>query len=174
MPLAALGICALCAALLFVLLCRRYADRCWLRPCISLALAVWFLIVLWMTVLKRSPGFYDANWIPLYSYRDALSGDQPEALRSAFMNVMLFFPAGLLCSGLAETRIGSRKWICWLLAVFALFSLGIELSQYWFQLGVGETDDILHNTLGAQLGYASCQRMFALGRRSRDTNRESP
>lgn len=163
MPLTDLTVCALLSALLFAWLCRRCERQHWLRPCIGMALAAWFAIVLWMTVIKRGTGSYDANWIPLHSYWDMLSGEHPEALRSSFMNVMLFFPAGLLCGGLTSPQIGGRKWLCWLTIVFAMFSLGIELSQYWLSRGIGEADDILHNTLGAVLGYASFHRIAALG-----------
>lgn len=39
--------------------------------------------------------------------------------------------------------------------VFGLFSLTVELSQYWFGLGISEIDDVLHITLGAALGFAA-------------------
>lgn len=163
MPLTDLAVCALLSALLFAWLCRRFERKRWLRPCIGMTLAAWFVIVLWMTVIKRSAGSYDANWIPLHSYLDVLSGEHPEILRSSFMNVMLFFPAGLLCGGLAEPQSGGRKRLFRLSMVFAVFSLGIELSQYWLSRGVGEADDILHNTLGAVLGYVSYHGIAALG-----------
>lgn len=165
MPLTGMVVCALLSALLFARLCQKFADRRWLRPCIGITLAAWFAIVLWMTVLKRIPGSYDVNWVPLHSYPEMLSGKHPEALRSSFMNVMLFFPAGLLWGGLKNPQIGIRKWIGWMAALFALFSLGIELSQYWLRLGVTEADDILHNTLGAVLGYVSHCRIAALLRK---------
>ena len=165
MPLAGMAVCAFLAAVLFAWLCQRLDRRRWLRPCIGITLTAWFVIVLWMTVLKRTPGFYNANWIPLYSYRDALSGDHPEALRSAFMNVMLFYPAGLLWGGLTNRQPGDRKRLVWIAVLLALFSLGIELSQYWLRLGVAEADDVLHNTLGAVLGCVAHCRADALGRK---------
>ena len=39
--------------------------------------------------------------------------------------------------------------------VFGLFSLTVELSQYWFGLGISEIDDVLHITLGAALRFAT-------------------
>ena len=43
----------------------------------------------------------------------------------------------------------------WSVLVFGLFSLAVELSQYRFGLGISEIDDVLHNTLGAALGFAA-------------------
>lgn len=73
------------------------------------------------------------------------------------MNVLLFYPAGLLWAGLLPRRWPfGRMLVCTVLS-FSLFSLGIELAQFGLGLGLGEMDDVLHNTLGALLGIAVFQ-----------------
>lgn len=64
------------------------------------------------------------------------------------MNVVLFYPAGLLLAAVLP-----KRWRFPVTAVvFVLFSLSIEIAQHSLFLGRGEIDDVLHNTLGAMLG----------------------
>ena len=87
-----------------------------------------------------------------HSYREVWNGGNPEIYRSNFMNVILFYPAGLLATSLLP-----QKWSGWcrcLLVVLGLtaMSAGIEFLQYHFALGRCEIDDVIHNALGALLG----------------------
>lgn len=151
----ALAVCAVFASLLCRALYRKYARKRWLRPGIGGLLAGWFLTVLWITIFSREPGAYGSSWSPLHAYRLIFSGEHPEMLRSCLMNVALFYPAGLLLAGLLPSRRSYRqRMLCTVLA-FGLFSLAIELSQYFLQLGTAEFDDVLHNTLGAAAGFAA-------------------
>ena len=143
----ALALYAVYVTLVFSAFCRAYGSRRWLRPLLATALACCLVCVLWSTVLSRSAGEYRSFWFPLHTYLRVLQGDTTELLRSAVMNVVLFFPAGLIIAALMP-RISLRQ----VLVGFALFSLGIELSQDFFSLGFAEIDDVLHNTLGAVLG----------------------
>lgn len=72
------------------------------------------------------------------------------------MNVVLFYPAGLLlCSLLPE---GWKKW-CRVLLTFVVLcalSCGIEYAQFIYALGQAEIDDVIHNSLGALLGGVFC------------------
>ena len=100
-------------------------------------------------------GVYHASWIPLHTYWRVLSGENRELLRSAFMNMLLFYPAGLLLGGLLPSKWSFRKGMLCAAIAFAAFSLTIELNQYLLQLGNAETDDVLHNTLGAVAGFSA-------------------
>lgn len=147
--------CVICA-LIFCTLFRKYSGEKWLRPFVGAALASWFGVVLWMTVLGRIHDVgYETHWIPLHTYWAVFSGAHPEMLRSCFMNVILFYPAGLLLAGLMPENRSYRKGMLCTVLIFALFSLSIELSQHFRQLGNCEIDDVLHNTLGAGLGFAA-------------------
>lgn len=68
------------------------------------------------------------------------------------MNVVLFYPAGLPgCEALSKRW--KRVWkVLLVTCVFPLVSIGIEYSQYRFVLGLAETDNVIHNTLGTLLG----------------------
>ena len=146
--------CAVFAAMLYVTLYRKYAGKRWLRPGIGGLLAGWFLAVLWTTILNREPGAYESSWIPLHSYWQIFSGGHPELERSGLMNVLLFYPGGLFLAGLLPPRLRDRRGMLCTAVCFGLFSLSIELSQYFLQLGTAEIDDVLHNTLGAAAGFA--------------------
>ena len=98
--------------------------------------------------------------IPLSSYYQVLLGGNPEILRSNFMNIVLFYPAGLLAASLLP-----QKWPGWfrcLLVVLTLtaVSAGIEALQYRHALGQCEIDDIIHNVVGALLGSLTFGCLF--------------
>ena len=116
-------------------------------------LFLWGIAVLYVTVLSRSGGAYGSfRLVPLHSYREVISTGNREILRSSFMNVLLFFPAGLMGAVLLPR---SRRSNLWLILAAALFSLAIELLQFRLSLGNAEMDDILHNTLGTLLGVGA-------------------
>ena len=95
----------------------------------------------------------------LESYAEVLlltaCGESRELLRSAFMNAVLFFPAGLLLGGLLPGHRSFRWQLVCAVICFGLISLGIELTQFFNRLGNAEFDDVLHNTLGAAAGLAA-------------------
>lgn len=156
MDLNKLATCAVFASMIFCTIHRKWCGRRWLRICIGLMLAVWFAVVFWVTLLSRSSGgVVQSNWLPLHTYWSVLCGESRELIRSAFMNVILFFPGGLLLAALMPENWNFRQGMCCVILVYMLFSLPIELIQYFRQLGTAEIDDVLHNTLGAGLGYAA-------------------
>ena len=144
---------AVIAALLFCILYRKCRCTSWLRPCLGIVLAGWSAMVLCSTLFSRGGGTHASNWVPMHTYRQVLAGASRELLRSAFMNVLLFFPGGLFYAGLMPENRSFPGGLFRTILLFALFSLSIELSQCFWQLGVSEFDDILHNTLGAAAGY---------------------
>ena len=156
MELFGLAQLAVFSALIFCTIYRKWYGRRWLRICIGLALAAWLGGVLWMTLLSRNGGSaVRFDWIMLHTYWRVLCGENRELIRSAFMNVVLFFPGGLLLAALMPEKWSFRQGMCCAIVVFMAFGLFIELSQYFRQLGTAEIDDVLHNTLGAGLGYAA-------------------
>lgn len=174
LPMGVLVQYAVFAVLIVRALYRKISDRWWLRPSLGALLAVWFLSVLWTTVFSRSVGAHDVRWIPLYTYWSVLHGGNRELLRSCFMNGLLFFPAGLLWTGLLPK---DRSWKAGLLRTvlcFVLISITIELLQYHLQLGNAEVDDVLHNTLGAAFGFAACRIKWGGPQRSKETPRADP
>ena len=164
-----------CFLLLVLLLfwtvsCRRFADQA--RTAVN-AVLVGFIafIILYATLLTRSPGDYDVVLRPFAALMEAK--DQPELYREMLMNVFLFFPLGLTLSNALPRRWNYRRRIGVTVLAGCLLSAGIECAQYRFALGLAETDDVLCNTLGALLGAASLLVAHAIEshkERARHTN----
>lgn len=115
-------------------------------------LLLWALAVLYVTLLDRSEGVGEVMLTPFWSYREAFAPDgNREMLRSNLMNVLLFFPGGLLLGELVP-RDWRGKTVLLALGLSFLFSAGVETLQGVFSLGIAETDDVIHNTLGGLLG----------------------
>lgn len=111
------------------------------------------LIILYATILTRTPGDYKPILTPFATFTAALQ--QPELYREILMNVFLFFPLGLTLSNALP-----RKWHRWLRIILTTLvgcalSAGIEYAQYRYALGLAETDDVICNTLGAFIGSTS-------------------
>ena len=138
--------------LLWPMLCQRVGER--RRMLLNIALAcVAAFIILYATILTRTPGNYEVILTPFASLTAARI--QPEIYREMLMNVFLFFPLGLTLSNALP-----RKWHRWLRIILTTLvgcalSAGIEYAQYRCALGLAETDDVICNTLGAFLGSTS-------------------
>lgn len=146
--------------LLLVWTSHMLRQHRWLRPTALCCLLIWAAVVLYITILSRDYKVIHAPQLALFhSYRSVLQGGPHELLRSNFMNMALFYPAGVLYGLL----LSGKKHAIWQLfggiMFFACFSAGIEYSQYAFQMGTPEIDDVLHNTLGALFGWL-CFRGF--------------
>ena len=122
----------------------------WLK---SVTVLVLITVIVYATIGNRSGGDDLVHeLIPFHSYREVWNGGNPEIYRSNFMNVILFYPAGLLATSLLpEARHGWRGCLLVVLALTAM-SAGIEFIQYCCSLGKCEVDDVIHNALGALLG----------------------
>lgn len=73
-------------------------------------------------------------------------------MRTNFMNVALFYPAGLLTASLLSKKWSRSQIILSIAILFALFSAAIEYVQFLYLLGKPEIDDVIHNTVGAVCG----------------------
>ena len=83
---------------------------------------------------------------PFWSYAKF---SQIEIRWQIYMNVFLFIPFGFMLPWCAEKL--QRLWKVLLIA--AAFSILIEAAQYFLRIGYCELDDVIHNTLGAMIGY---------------------
>lgn len=147
-----------CFGLVFHTLRDRFSrQRLW-SLCCRLILVAWFCAVLCITIFMREPSSVsEIQWIPLMTYWQYLLNANADLPRSAFMNMLLFFPGGLFFAELTAHRSQSPRAIVTRLLIFGLFSAGIELTQGLLQLGTAEIDDVLHNVLGAAAGFAVFQ-----------------
>ncbi len=104
------------------------------------------------------------KWELLWSYRAWIAGEsygKTESIQN-INNILVFIPFGLFFPG--------KGWQ-WLLLTVVLFSVGIEATQYVFNLGWCEIDDVICNALGAVIGFGVCKwikgKFNAIGEKTR-------
>lgn len=139
-------------SLIFIFISSLLIRKPWWRALTALMLGLCIGVIAYVTLFDRSGVHYDPSLKLFHSYCEMMLTGNREIFRSNFMNVLLFFPAGLLASSLLSAKL--RPWLCVILVfvVFALFSGAIEYLQYLYALGRPEVDDTMHNALGALLG----------------------
>lgn len=119
---------------------RRYV---WL-----LILAKYIVLIYCTTVFLRPFQESSAiNFRPFWGIHAFLSG-QNAVMAEKIMNLAVFVPVGVLI-GIADRRL---KWYQVLL-VSALLSISIEFFQFVLKRGYAELDDVIHNALGAAIGF---------------------
>lgn len=140
-------------SLVYLCVLRRFSRRRWFRLGIRIVLILWIAAVLWITTFSREPGpRFSPELIPFHSYRRLLADGTVEIIRTNFMNIALFYPAGLVATSLLpEHRTRCQRMLAVGISC-ALFSVAIEYGQFRFALGEPEIDDVIHNTLGAVFG----------------------
>lgn len=142
----------------YLVLRPQLVQKYFWYPALIVVFLFWLGVIAFATIMDRTPSgeFIAPQLLPLHSYRTVLAGGNIELLRSNFMNVALFYPAGLLACELLPKKWSRAKRIILVTALFVLLSSGIEACQYYFALGQVEADDVLHNGLGALIGAAVC------------------
>ena len=111
------------------------------------------LIILYTTILNRTPGDYEVILTPFAAF--IVARQQPELYREMLMNVFLFFPLGLTLSNALPRKWHRRVRITLTTLIGCILSAGIEYVQYRYALGMAEVDDVICNTLGAFVGSTS-------------------
>lgn len=161
LPLRSIYAAILVGMLLWGFLWTKMTSRTWRN--VNLCLLVLFLAgVLYLTIFDRSGGTYDVLLHPFALLKRAL--EQREYFRTMLMNVFLFFPLGLTLSNVLPWKW--KRWgrIALTAALCCALSVLIEYTQYWYHLGVAETDDVICNTLGSFLGACSLLVAWAIER----------
>ncbi len=108
------------------------------------------LVILYLTVVKREAGDKGVSLTPFITFQ--LAKIEPELYRSMLMNVFLFVPFGLSFPYLFPEKWKPAGKVLLTVLAGALFSAGIEAAQYYFHLGLTETDDVIMNTAGTVFG----------------------
>ena len=137
----------LCPLLLFFFLPTRLRRS---------AFALYIAGILFLTVgnrlLTAAMGlrfFFAVRQIDLTLFWSYARFDQADIRWQVYMNVFLFLPFGFM---LPWTSVRLQRW--WkVLLIAAVFSALTEAAQYFLRIGLCETDDVIHNTLGAVIGY---------------------
>ncbi len=114
------------------------------------ALVAYVFFIISVTVLSRRP--FVGNHIMLQPF---WSWSVPRLWEQILMNIVGFIPVGL---------IGGSLWKWKIIPIAAGVSLVVELIQLLTRTGLFEIDDILHNTLGAVIGFG----LFLIVKRMRE------
>lgn len=130
-------------------------------------LAIYCLVLVYIVFLEptRTAGehYSDPRWIPLKGTVELIihAGNSYRYwgffLLNLLGNILLFMPLGFFGGILSGFPANKFRVI----AVAFLLSLGIELMQLTFKIGVYDTDDILLNVLGAYLGLYIYNKLVA-------------
>ena len=115
------------------------------------AFFIYVAMVIYTAVIRRDADTETSglSLIPFYSYKMIHDGN-PEKPREIIMNIAFFIPIGFLYCLIDTKKINYKKWP--IIVFSAALSILIELAQFIFKLGLVETDDVIHNTLGCCLG----------------------
>lgn len=87
---------------------------------------------------------------PFWTYQSVLAHTPGVSIWDIILNVVLFLPLGLLVKLLYPSTTVLR-----MMGIAILCSLFIETNQYVFEKGVAQFDDVMHNTIGALIGWLS-------------------
>lgn len=138
----------------FAIAYYRVSNKKFCNITLVLLLIASVFAVLYTTLLSRSV-HEDADafsLIPFESYINVINGGNVENLRSNFMNVVLFYPSGILMTLLLPKKSNRILRIITVTVLLSILSCGIEYIQYIYALGKPEIDDVIHNTIGALVG----------------------
>lgn len=108
-------------------------------------LCAYVAVILYFTFFSKSIGIERTMRLtPLWSYSKF---DQADIRWQVYMNVFLYIPFGFLLP------YSSKRTFLQTFLISLCLALTTETLQYIFALGLCETDDVIHNTLGCIIGY---------------------
>lgn len=119
-----------------------------LQTLITILFVIYTIFVVWMTLLKREPRASTRVIEPelFWAFRGWLNGapDGKQESIQYIQNVLFFIPFGFL--------FPCKKWKPVFMSAL-MTSIIIEATQYIFNLGWCELDDVISNTVGALIGF---------------------
>lgn len=113
---------------------------------IACSIGIYLGAVIWITLLSREPSYSLRVITPFWSYQKIIAGD-PILLIENIENILMFIPMGYFLQ-----MILKKDWKQNAIRAL-LISFVIEIIQLVTTAGCFEFDDLLHNTIGAILGY---------------------
>ena len=129
----------------------KLLEKVWKRPpsplSHKLSLIYSFFIIFLTLFTRETVSSSRLAWTPLWSWREVLLHHNLHLLWQILLNILLFFPLGGLLA--LHHRWSVKAALC----IGGSLSLGIEVCQLVFCLGLFEWDDILHNGIGCILGF---------------------
>ena len=117
------------------------------------ALLISVFLILAITVLSRDFGTVrELSLTPFASWADYFKGSNAEFLRTNIFNMLLFMPFGASMYAVGYTKISPKTCLIITVAASLVLSVSVESAQFLLRCGETETDDVIHNVLGAVFG----------------------
>lgn len=114
----------------------------------TILFVIYTIFVVWMTLLKREPRVRARVFEPemFWAFRGWINGapDGKQESIQYIQNVLFFIPFGFLFPW--------KKWKPVFMSALMTSAI-IEATQYIFNLGWCELDDVISNTAGALIGF---------------------
>ena len=129
--------------------CSKSSRIIW-RNVLWVLLAEYAFVVVCSTIICRgvqSFEFARLELTPLWTYKAVFAHTPGVSMWDIVLNVVLFVPLGFLVKLLYPNL---KLWKMALIAVCC--SVFIETNQYFFEKGIAQIDDVMHNTVGAMIG----------------------
>lgn len=134
---------------IFWLMCRKEEKPGKFRMACLCFMVLYLVFAFLITTLSRKPlETRKYELIPLRSLYLIFRGRRSK-LRDVFYNYCLLMPLGLLVPPVLDYKCGWKD----ILLLSGMYTLAVESTQLIFKLGFFEIDDLLHNCLGALIGY---------------------
>ncbi len=109
-------------------------------------------IVLYITLIDRIPGERRHMLTPFWEIRNVMNGTERSFYIGQIIgNLLMLFPTGFLLPTIFKCK--RLRWYH-VASTALLFSIFIEITQYFTGRGLMEFDDVFNNTIGCLLGYA--------------------
>ena len=120
------------------------------RLTLIVILVIYIAIVLYITILSRETNRREMVLTPFWELHNLLNTSRKiHWFLQIFLNIMLFVPLGILLPMLCR----SFRSFTVITFTAVLCSVAIEIAQYLTARGLSELDDVIHNTIGAIIGY---------------------
>ena len=115
----------------------------------ALSMLVYLYCVLNITLIDRTPGMRRHVFRPLWEVSTMLkSGNYTYWSGQIVGNLIMLLPFGFMLPVMSDRFKNIRTAA----AAGLIFSMFIEFTQYYTGRGLFESDDIMHNTIGACIG----------------------
>lgn len=109
-------------------------------------------IVLYITLIDRIPSERRHMLTPFWEIRNVINGTERSFYIGQIIgNLLMLFPTGFLLPTIFKCK--KIRWYH-VASTALLFSIFIEITQYFTGRGLMEFDDVFNNTIGCLLGYA--------------------
>lgn len=129
--------------------CGKVRNK--VRFALFILLFEYLFVVVCSTIICRGTSFLTFNRLeltPFWTYKAVITHMRGVSVWDIILNVVLFLPLGFLVK-----QIWSSVSIIRMLLIALLCSLFIETNQYLFEKGVAQFDDMMHNVIGALIGW---------------------